>query len=1448
MKKLLASLLVLCLPALASAADAPRPIWTKVEVENFQAAPGTYKIPINLSEPAGIARRNEALRFGVPIPRGVLKDLASLRLEDETGAPRPIQAETAAYWPDGSIKWVVLDTQLDSLPASAKRRWSLSFGAGVKPVAQKPGVQVKEDDDTITIDTSKLKAILLKNKNVFIQEAWLDRNANGKYEDSERIVAPIARGELRGLFVDLYNPKKEAAVISEQQAPSSGRGPYWAALDPAPSEVKVEAAGPVCAEICIKGWHRAQFGRDAWTFVAPASFQYVLRMRFYANSSTVRVYHTFINTEDPVDVRVKSIGIKLPVSLSGPLRHSFGSDPVLQADADQTTGHYLVQDNWNNFTLEKSGPMPALQPVAGGDPAPLLGNYQGGVILKQGQAAQGWSDVSSSDAGLTLIFRDMQKLFPKELGFEGPVTYAYAWPAHKRPTQYDYFPGGNKPYMDLRQPTQIMAPQLQRFKDQYPALYQQYVVGQDSDWERYQMVPDRCNAIGVSKTHEIIYDFHAGPVDPVRAAALSQAVSAPIQPYVTPQWYCWATEALGRMQPYDPVNFPLLETQFQQFSDWLYKHQNQWSHFWGIFDYGSFQTAYQPGKTGFAKGYPDDSEFGPWGKYLGRFGWLNAEYNNDYDIWLQYFRTGRYQDFQLARAYSAQHMDVDTCHYHPNPEWVGAQHRHSILHWSDWLVDQQTYNDGMAALYFATGDRRARDTTLLVGQFSMFPRIADRYFLEIEGSYSTIKYQEHRGTWCRIANISRMYEITADPKVKRYLANYAKAVQDNLEPTGGPRDTNGSTDYVGIAFPRWYEATQDPAVKKIIVDTGFTLLAPGVLGTFGPYTALRYQLTGDDGPLAVAGLSTAQRIGYNDAEVENLRARQVKPDTFTSARTTPFLGDAHLMSAVYDARYTEPAVSADRLAPKPRPDGSLYKMVDLTAQMTDDAFGDMSTGHPLPWPQKPQSPNLRQTLSKPGARVFFKGSGTSGLADDQNIANILAPGQVPWTNWSIYPFYEFEYPMTRQNAPPPSALMWDDVPFSIADSRQNAGKSMIGVKAGQSVKIPLNLKARRLYFLGHVFALRYTQALTVPPLNVLLSRAPLGAYKVNYADGTSTTVPIVNRLNAAPWIYGVPSEQAPFVYGSKGNISNVWPGQGGVCAFELDVEPKPIASIEFTGSDPNKELMLYALTALIDTDSPASTPLTFTFQEQPAKTASSEAIGITQTAGPAQSGWVDPAGLKPNAGGVALPVDGVLRTLRLFVPKDGWYLCRADWRMQSLVAGAIVNGRYSHNANAFFAQSKNGIIDIAFHLRKSEPYNNSAPLSTLISLQLTLLPQPPPMIPLEVNLDKSLKFGWDSSEPFLLQAGCLSDATLRIDAPPGKYKVTIAFTHPFGPSNQTLLNITPSSGKAVTGCVVLEDKPTALEATATNDGLKIRIAVNAAASQGRLQAWALSSLILERIE
>jgi hypothetical protein len=91
-------------------------------------------IPIIVEEKAGIARMGEPIVFGVPFPCKNQLNAKRLSLRDPKEGILPIQSNILARWPNGNVKWVLIDAKIN-LAAGEKKTLVLfpSEEADTKP-------------------------------------------------------------------------------------------------------------------------------------------------------------------------------------------------------------------------------------------------------------------------------------------------------------------------------------------------------------------------------------------------------------------------------------------------------------------------------------------------------------------------------------------------------------------------------------------------------------------------------------------------------------------------------------------------------------------------------------------------------------------------------------------------------------------------------------------------------------------------------------------------------------------------------------------------------------------------------------------------------------------------------------------------------------------------------------------------------------------------------------------------------------------------------------------------------------------------------------------------------------------------------------------------------------------------------------------------------------------
>src|SRR5207253_6359920 len=115
---------------------------------------------------------------------GALRDPAALRLLDAEGKPVPLQTTTLAHWPDGSVRWLLLDFLIRALPAG-RHTWTLQPGQPVTPVAP---VVIHEEEGSLGIETRE--ASFLCDNDFFMLE-WSKPGRRGMQQPSYLIMLQL---------------------------------------------------------------------------------------------------------------------------------------------------------------------------------------------------------------------------------------------------------------------------------------------------------------------------------------------------------------------------------------------------------------------------------------------------------------------------------------------------------------------------------------------------------------------------------------------------------------------------------------------------------------------------------------------------------------------------------------------------------------------------------------------------------------------------------------------------------------------------------------------------------------------------------------------------------------------------------------------------------------------------------------------------------------------------------------------------------------------------------------------------------------------------------------------------------------------------------------------------------------------------------------------------------
>lgn len=300
---------------------------------------------------------------------GVLRGLHGLRLEDGHGNEIDAQFDAIAYWPDGSIKSVLVSFLSDVGP---ERVVQLQYGHHGKRTQRHRAVHVQRKHGELSVDTGLLEVVL----------------------DTRGLMTSVKR---RG-----EGAHGSKLVLSDQDLyfESALDGQTYLASLAHDAEVTIEEHGPVRATIRGKGTMRSPSG---------ALVSYQLRSSFYAGSDIVDVEASIIDERLDEDVLARSptfalagkrMGLQWGLA-PGSTRYRFGGDAGIEEG--WITGPVALRQR-GTWTYDRSTPN---------------GTHQGYTFSYQGVAtggkAQGWMTADSQFGHVQVMVRDFWQQYPGAL-------------------------------------------------------------------------------------------------------------------------------------------------------------------------------------------------------------------------------------------------------------------------------------------------------------------------------------------------------------------------------------------------------------------------------------------------------------------------------------------------------------------------------------------------------------------------------------------------------------------------------------------------------------------------------------------------------------------------------------------------------------------------------------------------------------------------------------------------------------------------------------------------------------------------------------------------------------------------------------------------------------------------------------------------------------------------
>ncbi len=685
-------------------------------------------VPITVQNPAGVAVEAEPVTTGVPFPEGALASGDNVRLLDEAGAELPLQVTVTGEYPDGSVRWLLLDFQADLPPDG--RTLTLEFGEGVERAAV---------ENPMSVDISDL-------------------------------------GLFEPYFVDDTGDEHRADIADEAQ---------------------VEFAGPLRSVVTARGW----FANDAGDEKCMA----IIRIHAYHGKPWVRIFYTFIMTEDSRELRFSDIGLRIPVSAE---RAIFGT---ADGPMSREVPAYLLQYDHDQALIDAQG---AREEIG---------------------RARGWFAAEGPDRHCVLACRDFWQLFPKELEATAEGITFHTWPAHgitdpdrgvtDANLQYLWF-AHEGDVLDFEVPEDVYAHE-----------------GEHSEYQmRYVRSSKDANGMGVAKTHELLVSFGDGSADPEQAAALNARLQDPPVATASPEWMC-ASGVFGMMDPVDEDAFGKYEDMMAGTFD-AERRMQEFTEDYGLWNFGGGHTSWDPARNRWNDVYRT---------------WRNTHHGCNRVPWLLYARAGDLDYWRYGVRNARKTLDTGFCHWSteefeelpwPQGKIKGALCDYKgLVHWAAGgrLTDYNSTTDFALWYWHLTGDRRGLEVAKQWGD------------AVVERDRSPFGHREGAGT------CAAMIELYKDTLDERYFA-YAEKLAKHLISTQNEDGSFPQWENYAPWLERWWELTGDENAADCIVRWADAYMA-GNGDAFSTYhvagqtniLAYAYVISGDPKYLA-RGLWELDRI------------------------------------------------------------------------------------------------------------------------------------------------------------------------------------------------------------------------------------------------------------------------------------------------------------------------------------------------------------------------------------------------------------------------------------------------------------------------------------------------------------------------------------------------------------------------------------------------------------
>jgi len=280
---------------------------------------GDISIPLTVHEAlragiSGIDRKSEPVTVGIPFPKGVLNEKNGIPQLALAGA-QDYQFRTLARWPDGSVRWALVDFQADCPAERMNKNVMVTRGSG----NSSGKFLAKDRNDNILVDTGPLKVTIRKKRFNLFDSILID---------GREVISP---GISKGIV----------CVDGSDET-------YLGSTDPKANLI-IEDNGPVRCVVKATGTHYAGSKR---------MMDYTVRMHFYKGKPGVRVIYSLRNASKKQfeHAFIRSLDLVTKLSMTTPFQVDMATHKgVIKRQLSRKDDQLIYYQAVSDFPQEYAG-------------------------------------------------------------------------------------------------------------------------------------------------------------------------------------------------------------------------------------------------------------------------------------------------------------------------------------------------------------------------------------------------------------------------------------------------------------------------------------------------------------------------------------------------------------------------------------------------------------------------------------------------------------------------------------------------------------------------------------------------------------------------------------------------------------------------------------------------------------------------------------------------------------------------------------------------------------------------------------------------------------------------------------------------------------------------------------------------------------------------------------